>query len=155
MVDLLGEKITVDLTKQEIEGQEPCELIRNIELAFASKLTDVRITVTFQISKKSSDHHLRTSRSLKSGQPHRSQHRRAHREPAVSGSVVLEPSGRLRDPGVHVKRDFRINFTSFNTGRIRLMRWYRVVLASRLIELASNRPFLDSDILKIISDSKK
>ncbi|ULU00130.1 hypothetical protein L3Y34_000977 [Caenorhabditis briggsae] len=41
LVDLLGEKITVDLTKAEIENQEPCELIRSIETAFASKLTDI------------------------------------------------------------------------------------------------------------------
>lgn len=41
MVDLLEEKVTVDLTKSEIESQEPCELIRSIEQAFASKLTDV------------------------------------------------------------------------------------------------------------------
>ncbi|CAI2349351.1 unnamed protein product [Caenorhabditis sp. 36 PRJEB53466] len=41
LVDLNGEKITVELTKAEIEGQEPCELIKSIELAFASKLTDI------------------------------------------------------------------------------------------------------------------
>ncbi|EFO86788.1 hypothetical protein CRE_04857 [Caenorhabditis remanei] len=41
LVDLLGEKVTVDLTKTEIESQEPCELIRSIETAFASKLTDI------------------------------------------------------------------------------------------------------------------
>ncbi|KAF1762091.1 hypothetical protein GCK72_010353 [Caenorhabditis remanei] len=41
LVDLLGEKVNVDLTKTEIENQEPCELIRSIETAFASKLTDI------------------------------------------------------------------------------------------------------------------
>uniref|UniRef100_A0A8R1EKU9 DHC_N2 domain-containing protein n=1 Tax=Caenorhabditis japonica TaxID=281687 RepID=A0A8R1EKU9_CAEJA len=40
MVDLNGEKITVDLAKSEIENQDPCELIKSIETAFAAKLTD-------------------------------------------------------------------------------------------------------------------
>ncbi|CAI5445625.1 unnamed protein product [Caenorhabditis angaria] len=41
LIDLNNEKMCLDLSKDSIEKLDPCELIKSIELSFASKLTEI------------------------------------------------------------------------------------------------------------------